>query len=93
MQILSYFGTIEATYFHPFRIIYKLATFKRASNLLGLAFFMCARHIYMQKWCKLGLHPTHNTKSVLGTNFEGTIFSRYAVVCKAYPLNEMGNNE
>ena len=54
---------------------------------------MCAGAPQILIWFKLGLHPFHNSVGVFETDLNGTKFSMYATVSKAYPQNDSGNDE
>jgi len=42
---------------------------------------------------KLGFHPVHNSKGVLGTALDGTRFNTYTAVFKASLHKNKGNSE
>ena len=47
----------------------------------------------MYKCCKLGFCPDHNSQGVLLTDLDGTRFSMYVAVSKAYPQIDIDNPE
>ena len=58
--------------------------------VLGSNFFSCGWYTltstwqpHMCIWFKLGFHPFHNSKGVLGTALDGTLFKIYTAIYKA----------
>ena len=63
------------------------------SNFYYFCTKTCAGAPQILIWFKLGLRPFHNSVGVFETDLDETKFSMYAVVSKAYPQNDSGNDE
>ena len=63
------------------------------SNLSVLTFSTCAGQAQICKCCRLGFRPDHNSRGVLDIDLDGTRFSMYIAVSKAYPQKDIGDLE